>query len=278
MRMLRHYDKLGLLKPGHVDEWSGYRYYEIEQLSRLHRILALRDLGLSLGQINTLLTEEALPQAQLQEMLRKKQREVEAALREEGTRLQRIDAHLRRLARPEPAPAYDVVLKKVPRQDLLTVRRVVPTLEQMPSYRSEMLQQLYRLIEIERLSPGQEVVAYHLQGYDERHIDMSVAVVLPEGEYRETVLLPPFEKLELPAASQVASIVHNGSILDIPEVVSELFLWLGVNGFASNGPYREIHLFGREMEVCADDVRTPVVFEILVPVESNAPYQRTHRS
>ncbi|MFE0558831.1 MerR family DNA-binding transcriptional regulator [Paenibacillus sp. NPDC058910] len=32
IKTLRYYDELGLLKPAHVDEQSGYRYYSEEQL------------------------------------------------------------------------------------------------------------------------------------------------------------------------------------------------------------------------------------------------------
>ena len=45
-RMLRHWDTAGLLVPAHVDEYSGYRSYDPSQLERLHRIVALRQLGL----------------------------------------------------------------------------------------------------------------------------------------------------------------------------------------------------------------------------------------
>ena len=41
IRTLRHYDEVGLLKPTHVEAQSGYRYYSVSQLPRLHRILAL---------------------------------------------------------------------------------------------------------------------------------------------------------------------------------------------------------------------------------------------
>ena len=58
VRMLRHYDKLGLLTPSHIDRFTGYRYYTIDQLPRLHRIIALKDLGLSLEQIGQLPTGE----------------------------------------------------------------------------------------------------------------------------------------------------------------------------------------------------------------------------
>ena len=39
---------MGLLKPGHTDKWTGYRYYTLEQLARLNRIVVLNGLGLTL--------------------------------------------------------------------------------------------------------------------------------------------------------------------------------------------------------------------------------------
>ena len=66
---LRHYDKIGLLKPNHVDGWTGYRYYAPDQLPQLHRILALKDLGLSLEQIARML-EHIVTNDDLHAMLR----------------------------------------------------------------------------------------------------------------------------------------------------------------------------------------------------------------
>jgi DNA-binding transcriptional MerR regulator len=48
VKALRYYDELGLLKPARVDEFTGYRYYSASQLTRLNRILAMKDMGLSL--------------------------------------------------------------------------------------------------------------------------------------------------------------------------------------------------------------------------------------
>jgi DNA-binding transcriptional MerR regulator len=58
VRMLRHYDQLGLLTPSQTDPFTGYRYYSAQQLPRLNRIIALRDLGFSLEQIAGMLDEE----------------------------------------------------------------------------------------------------------------------------------------------------------------------------------------------------------------------------
>lgn len=71
VKTLRYYDDIGLLKPVHVDQWTGYRYYSVEQLPRLNRILALKGLGLSLEQIGQLLDDD-LPAEQIRGMLRLK--------------------------------------------------------------------------------------------------------------------------------------------------------------------------------------------------------------
>jgi DNA-binding transcriptional MerR regulator len=39
VRMLRHYDSIGLLRPAHVEAASGYRFYEAAQLSDVNRIV-----------------------------------------------------------------------------------------------------------------------------------------------------------------------------------------------------------------------------------------------
>ena len=55
VKTLRYYDQIGLLNPIEVDTFTGYRYYSVTQLPRLNRILALKDLDLSLEQITIML-------------------------------------------------------------------------------------------------------------------------------------------------------------------------------------------------------------------------------
>ncbi len=66
---LRYYDQVGLLKPIQVDDFTGYRYYSVNQLPRLNRILALKGLGFTLEQIAGAL-DEGLAVEQMRGMLR----------------------------------------------------------------------------------------------------------------------------------------------------------------------------------------------------------------
>ncbi len=54
-RTLRHYDEIGLLRPATVDPDTGYRGYSAAQLGQLTRIMALKELGLSLPQVRRLI-------------------------------------------------------------------------------------------------------------------------------------------------------------------------------------------------------------------------------
>ena len=51
VKTLRHYEKIGLLMPAEVDEWTGYRYYSVSQMQTLNSIRVLKEIGFSLEEI-----------------------------------------------------------------------------------------------------------------------------------------------------------------------------------------------------------------------------------
>ena len=51
IKTLRHYEKLGLLIPEHIDRYSGYRYYSVGQMQKMGAIRELKSLGFSLVEI-----------------------------------------------------------------------------------------------------------------------------------------------------------------------------------------------------------------------------------
>lgn len=55
---LRLYDEKNLLKPRHIDEMTGYRYYDISQNARLDMIAYMKELGMSLAEIQDVLQKE----------------------------------------------------------------------------------------------------------------------------------------------------------------------------------------------------------------------------
>src|SRR5512138_1713191 len=125
-KTLRYYDEMGLLRPVEVDAFTGYRIYEYSQLSVLHRILALKDLGFSLEEIGRLL-DDGLSVEQMRGMLKLRETEARQRLREEAERLERIRSQLRLIEQEETMSKYDVVIKSVDEIKVASVRGVVPT-------------------------------------------------------------------------------------------------------------------------------------------------------
>jgi DNA-binding transcriptional MerR regulator len=265
VRMLRHYDDLDLLKPAHIDPFTDYRYYTIEQLPRLNRILALKDLGLPLEKIATLLQQD-LPLTELQQLLRSRQHDLHQQIQADQARLNRLSARLRQLEQAGQPSVYDVVVKAIPTARIASARDIVPSIADMPKYRGILIERLYGWLKQQAIVPmGYEMVFYHVAEYTETAIDMEFAIAIPE---RAKLTGDPGEDLitvrELPTDTQVASVFHSGMIQDIPQAITALFTWIGANGYTSNGAIREIHLFGPETVSVEEQ---PVVIELQIPIQ-----------
>src|ERR1051326_819224 len=127
-RTLRHYDDLGLLKPAHIDPESDYRYYPLDQLPRLNRIIALKELGLSLEQITKLVDGEVSAD-QLRGMLALRQAELAQEIEATQAQLARVAARLRQIEQEDTLSPYEVARKSVAVQTVATIRQIVPILE-----------------------------------------------------------------------------------------------------------------------------------------------------
>ena len=57
---LRHYDRIGLVKPGKKDEWTNYRYYTEQDIVRLNTVRALQLMDLPLKEIKKVLEYDDL--------------------------------------------------------------------------------------------------------------------------------------------------------------------------------------------------------------------------
>jgi len=103
-RQLRAYDALGLFRPVQVDPSSGYRFYSPAQLPELRRILALRQLGMSLDEIGRLISGGA----DLAAALERQRTELEREARQVEQRLQALEISI------ADERGLDVVLRPIP--------------------------------------------------------------------------------------------------------------------------------------------------------------------
>ncbi len=245
---LRYYADLGLLPPAEVDALTGYRYYSLEQLPRLYRILALRDLGLALEQIGALL-REALSPEQLQGMLRLRQNELAQQIVEEQARLTRVAARLRQIEQEGTMSEYDVVLKEVEPQLVAGIRAVIPNYAAI----GPLFDELYAYLG--RHGVGGLAVGFdHNAEYKEHDPEMEAAVYLaaPVSESGRVKVYT------LPGGA-VASTIHRGSWEGMNAAYTALMIWPAPSGYAPCGPSRELYLQqGERPEEHVTEIQIPV--------------------
>src|SRR6185312_6151368 len=221
VKALRHYDHLGLLTPAQIDPFSGYRFYSAAQLPRLNRLLALKDLGLSLEQIGPFLDSELSPE-QLRALLLVKQAETRQQLEAEGARLARIDARLRQLE-GDGGPAYDVVVKRVEAQHVASLRQHIPDRRAIGG----LFQRLAAYQQRHGLMATSWQVIWHDPDFREADVDA-------EATFATADPLPPDDVIgarELPAVATMASVVHQGAPETIGRACMALLGWIETNGY-----------------------------------------------
>lgn len=266
-RMLRHYDKLGLLVPEHTDKWTGYRYYSVEQLAQLHRIIALKDLGLSLQQISELVQgDEVVSVEQLQGMLLLKQAEVEQELAATQTRLDNISARLQQIEDGERPFPYEVIIKSIPTQWVASIRQLVPQLSEMHFYCESLSKQLYRGLADKGIEPSSpEIVLYHQEEFSEENIDVEMAVTVSENLAGHELIADNIQVHQLPAHNQAAALVYKGPFNQASHAALALLAWSGQHNYVPIPPLRELRLSGRAHQGGA--LQEAPVLEFQLPVQ-----------
>ena len=236
-RMLRHYDEIGLLRPDRVEPATGYRLYAVGELARLHRLVALRDLGLSLQQIGNLLDQEVSID-QLRGMLRMRQAQVEQTLVDEQARLRRIEAHLRALEGSTNVVALDIAIKST---DPLRVAEAVGRAAGFGPDLADIFERLYPQVagHLQRagVRPGMGV-AWYEEPADDGSVVVHAGFAIGDqtstgGDGVRVVDLPVI---------QVASVVHRGSMDNVGPVYESLVRWIEDSGYRLSGRSRELYL------------------------------------
>ncbi|WP_369380011.1 MerR family transcriptional regulator [Streptomyces sp. cg36] len=240
VRMLRHYDATGLLRPAHVDPATGYRFYTAAQLARLNRVIALKDLGFTLLQVREIL-DEKVDTAELRGMLRLRQAELAAAIETGRARLRQVEARLRSIESEGHMPTDDVVLKSVP---AIRVAELTGTAESFePEHITAVIrplyQELFQRLAAAGIAPSGPGIAWYEdgpRGGGAITVHAGVQVSAPPGHH------DALRVHDLPAVDRAATAVHRGPMSQVLTTVQTLAHWIEENGYRSTAYPREVTL------------------------------------
>jgi DNA-binding transcriptional MerR regulator len=241
VRMLRHYDAVGVLVPATVDEVSAYRFYQADQLFRLNRVIALKDLGFTLVQIRSIL-DDKVSVAELTGMLRLRRAQLEAQLNADAARLVSVEARLRLIEREGHMPTADVVLKEVAPIRIAELSAVADGYgpEHITPTIGPLYDQLMQRLGESGVTPVGVAMAYYEPEAEETSDAVVVHAAMPVAV--EPGKDAPYDIVDLPAIPAAATLIHRGPMDDVMHSLNGLATWIEENGYRPVGYHREVYL------------------------------------
>ncbi len=238
-RLLRYYDELGLLKPVHIDRETGYRYYSAQQLPELNRILALKELGLTLDQIARL-TEGHISSDEIRGMLIMKQAQIEQTLREEFMRFRYIESRIAQIDRDGALMNYEVVLKSVAAQRMIGVQEVSTNVMACRVAAQEMNLVLEESINSRIL--GNFVVVINSEVWDLDDLDVDMGFVFHGTKDIHLTLSNGLSVslIDLPAVESMATMMRVGRSELGHGSYAAIGYWAEANSYRMAGAPREV--------------------------------------
>lgn len=266
---LRYYDEIDLLKPAKIDEWTGYRYYSAQQIPRLNRILALKDLGLTLEQVKRMLDDE-IPSDEIRGMFALRKAQIEQSLQEEIMRLQQIEARLTQIDEGSIPDDYEIIIKSLPAMPYLSLRETVPSFDAAGIILLQMMRSITS--SAQRKNTGPLTVLMHEEMYGTEPIDLEMGFTL--NEHDETAVSLTEERTltvrTLPPVDTMVTAVRVGMPTTSHQCRAALATWVEGNGYEFDGNGRELFIVpprpGKEDET---------VMEIQYPIKKTDSQTRT---
>ncbi|MBT2763637.1 MerR family transcriptional regulator [Paenibacillus sp. ISL-20] len=261
IKTLRYYDELGLLKPAHVDEQSGYRYYSEEQLLTVKRIAAYKEQGFTLEQLQPFF-EEDIDTDVVKNKLADKMTELQHAMRTLQLQLDEVNSRMSRLEPSEAGdPAGPIRIREVPSQLAASIRDQVP-----PSQLCLLLDEITKYaIFYGEPEVSQLIILWHDDGSGNANVaDIEIAIPITGDIPANGRVRVDF----LPELQSAASLVHRCDPYGYScPAVPELKAWISSQGLVQSDrePIREIYLTSDK-----DIYGKKRPAELLIPLQGNA--------
>lgn len=231
INMLRHYDKIGLLVPEHVDCVSGYRYYDTEQLVQANRIVALKAMGFALNEIKEAnLMNQVQFEHLLQEKLKSKQDEAKLV----QNQIMRINEAIK-LKDENEKYTLSIITKIVPPMWVVSYRGKINEFKEEGLLWSKLMEECEKQgIKVSASSVAMAI--NHEIKYEKNGLDVEVRLSIE----KEQKCLGDIKNYKMPA-TKIASLIFQGSYGQIASINSFVAKWLDDNQFEISGKVFSIY-------------------------------------
>lgn len=253
IKTLRYYEKEELLKPSFVDKYTGYRYYETNKLIDLAKIVSLRQIGLKIDEIKTILNSQ---DGTYEEIMKNRKSEIEEEIIKYNNQLSKINYILE-----EKFMDYEVIIKELPDYTVYYKEGRIKDFSELTKFILESGEECKKINpDIKCILPDYCYVSYLDKEFKDRNMFVRYSqAVEKEGKESETI---KFQKLK---HMKAVCIYHKGSYENLPDAYSFIMKYISENNYKIIEPPRERYIDGMWNKENKEDWLT----EIQVPVEKN---------
>lgn len=233
-KTLRYYEQIGLLKPIYVDDFTGYRYYSSSQLPKLHKIIALKQIGLSLVDIKQIIDNEESVQAHLDNM----ENELKQSIQNEQAKLLLVKNYIKRV-RGGKIMNYNPVIKSLPECIVASMRTKVESYDTYFDIVPKMGEKMREAGAVCAV-PEYCFIIYHDGEYREKDIDVEICEAVCEPCEDSNQL--KFKKIS--KVNKALCVLHKGPYSTIREAYGFAYQWMKDNEYQAIGMPRESYIDG----------------------------------
>ncbi len=256
IRMLRYYDEQKLLEPCFIDDSNGYRLYSADQIDQLNRIILLRDMGFGVKEMKEIL--KSWNPDQLKSNLLEQMKKTEENIQTEHNRLRQIQGMLYDLDHQDKKLDIEIIMKQLPMQQVLSLRRVVPNYYCESELWAELSRYMSNVKNAESLSCFS---IYHDLDYREENVDIEICVALKNFDAMiesKEIIYRQVEKVDMAACFMI-----YGPYSNISRAYKEFAVWLE--------RHKEYRMSGENRQIChvgMDSTDNPEEFitELQIPL------------
>ncbi len=236
VKTLRHYEQKGLLMPDEVDEWTGYRYYSIEQMQKLNTIRDLQRLGFSLDEI-----KELYDYGSYTPSIRK----ITEKIRETDEQLKLLLARRRQLldwrnSRKEIKTMEKFSIQSLPEIIVASHREIIPNYEALGAICVNKIAPEMQRLGCKCPPPGYCFTIEHNKEYKPTDIDIEYCEQVEELGTDSTII----QFKTLPAIPKALCMKHYGPYDRFYESYVELFKYIDEQGYKIVGQHRTCYVDG----------------------------------
>ena len=248
VKTLHHYDKIGLLVPAEVDQVTGYRYYQVEQIDTMNYIQRLKRYGFSLEEIQQIITLS--DEKEISRLLRQQRDKLKREQQEKAAILNELQTHISIFERTGDVmtyqKGYQIEIKNSP---AMNVPRAKMSVDEFGKYYGTLFERVPK----DRVTPtGLNGARYFDQEFNPESSDIEVFIGVRERDKADTVM----------ESCECAMTVHHGGYSTLSEAYGAVVNWIMENGYEIAGAPFDLYIKTQFDSLSPEDWETEVYFPI----------------